>query len=67
MRADDGLGCSLSSFIVMPPEDAPSEVLGGEWSPGNGRDEGSEGHTHCAAAGRLQVHWEQSEEAAWVT
>lgn len=65
---------SLNSFTVMPLEDAPSDVLGGEgspgggeWSPGSGWDAASEEHTHCAAAGRLQVHWKQSEEAAWVT
>lgn len=58
---------SLNSFTVMPPEDAPSDVLGGEWSPGRGWDAAREGHTHCAAAERLQMHWKQSEEAAWVT
>lgn len=67
MRADHHLDCSFNSFTVMAPEDAPSDVLGGEWSPGSGWDAASEGHTHPAAAGRLQVLWRQGEEAAWVT
>lgn len=67
MRVDHCLDCSLKSLTVMPPEGAPSDVLGREWSPGTGWDTASEVHTHRIAAVRLQVQWKQSEESAWVT
>lgn len=41
MKADNCSDCSLNSFTVIP-EDASSDVLGREWSPGRGWDTASE-------------------------
>jgi len=74
MRASHHLDCcSLNSSTLVPSEDALSHVpegtgqLGRGGSPSAGWDAASEGHTHRAAAARLQVQREECGESARVT